>query len=77
MLLARVASGASAFGQRLDPQADIDRRRRLDLAEYEEITRAGESVDGNDGPDLDPSNWKLGAGVYYRGTRNHMRQYGA
>jgi len=76
MLLAKVAQGAAGFGTRLDPQADIDRRRRLDLAEYEAITRAGESVDGNDGPELDPSSWKLGAGVYYRGTRNHMRQYG-
>ena len=76
LLLARVARGASAYRQRLDPQPDLDQRRRLDLAQYEEITRAGENVDANDGPALDPAAWGLGAGVYYLGTRAHMRQYG-
>jgi 3-hydroxy-3-methylglutaryl CoA synthase len=71
-----VAGGAATYARQLDPQADIDRRRRLNLAEYEEITRAGESVDANDGPLLDPATWQLGAGVYYLGTRDHMRQYG-
>jgi hydroxymethylglutaryl-CoA synthase len=76
LLFARVARGASAYRRRLDPQPDLNRRRRLDLAAYEEIARASESVDANDGPALDPSAWRLGAGVYYLGTRDHMRQYG-
>jgi hydroxymethylglutaryl-CoA synthase len=73
---ARVAGGAATYARQLDPQAEIDRRRRLNLAEYEEITRAGESVDANDSPLLDPATWQLGAGVYYLGTRDHIRQYG-
>ncbi len=77
LLFARVASGAAAHAQRLDPQRDIDARRRLSLAEYEAITRAGETVDGNDGTPLDPATWQLGKGVYYLGTRAHMRQYGS
>jgi hydroxymethylglutaryl-CoA synthase len=77
LLFARVASGAAAHARKLDPQSDIDQRRRLNLAEYEQITRAGESVDGNDGTPLDPGAWQLDKGVYYLGTRDHMRQYGS
>jgi hydroxymethylglutaryl-CoA synthase len=77
LLFARVSRGASAYRGLLDPQPDLDRRRRLDLAAYEELVGASESADANDGPALDPSAWRLGAGVYYLGTRDHMRQYGS
>lgn len=77
LLLARVATGAARFREQLDPQREIEQRRRLSLDEYESISRACESVDGNDGPDLDPAAWQLGSGIYYHGTRNHMRHYGA
>jgi hydroxymethylglutaryl-CoA synthase len=77
LLFAAVARGAAGYRHRLDPQPDLDRRRRLNMAEYEEITRAVENTDVNDAPALDPSTWGLGAGVYYLGTRGHMRQYGS
>jgi len=76
LLFARVASGAAAHRGKVDPQPEIDSRRRLDLAQYEAIMRAGESVDGNEAASLDPKSWNLGPGLYYLGTRNHMRQYG-
>ncbi len=76
LLFARVAGGAATQLARLDPQRDIDRRRRLAFAAYEDIMRAGEAVDVNDGPPLDPAAWGLGSGIYYLGTRAHMRQYG-
>ncbi len=76
LLFARVAPGAAALRGRLDPQADLARRRRLDVAEYEEIMRACENAGGNGGPALDPSSWGLDGGVYYLGTRDHMRRYG-
>jgi hydroxymethylglutaryl-CoA synthase len=73
---ARVAAGAAAYARRLDPQEDIDRRCRLTPGEYEDIMRAGEDVDANEGPALDPGSWNLPPGFYYRGTRGHARQYG-
>lgn len=76
LLYARVARGAAAHHDLLDPHADLERRRRVSVAEYEAIMRAAESADANDGPALDPSAWGLGAGVYFLGTRDHMRQYG-
>ena len=38
--------------------------------------RACENAGGNGGPALDPSSWGLDGGVYYLGTRDHMRRYG-
>jgi hydroxymethylglutaryl-CoA synthase len=76
LLFARVARGASAHRSLLDPQRELDQRHRLDVPEYEEIMRASESVDANDGPSFDPSVWRLGPGVYYLGTREHRRLYG-
>lgn len=76
LLFARVARGASTHRSKLDPQADLDRRRRVDVAEYEELTRMAEAADGNNGAALDPSAWDLGPGVYYLGTRDHVRRYG-
>lgn len=76
LMFARVAPGATALRRRLDPQPNLDRRRRLDYAEYEAIMRAAESADRNDGPALEPATWGLDPGLYYLGTRDHMRQYG-
>lgn len=76
LLFARVARGAATHGHRLDPRQDLSLRRRLDVTEYEAIMRASESADANNGQALDPSTWRLGAGVYYLGTQEHMRQYG-
>jgi hydroxymethylglutaryl-CoA synthase len=71
----RVVEGASAWAQQLDPRAELEARRRLSVAEYEEILSACDSADVNDGERLSPSQWKLSGDLYYVGTRNHIRQY--
>jgi hydroxymethylglutaryl-CoA synthase len=70
-----VAEGASAWAQKLDPRGELAARRRLTVAEYEEILAACETADANDGERLSPARWKLGGELYYVGTRNHIRQY--
>jgi hydroxymethylglutaryl-CoA synthase len=72
-----VAPGAAGLASRLDPRAELERRRRLSVAEYEDILAACDDADRNDGERLAPARWGLGGDLYYVGTRNHIRQYGA
>lgn len=72
--LGRVAAGAARHAAALDPQPRLDARRRLDIAGYERIMRLSEEVDT--APDLDPASYGLdGSGLYYVGTREHVRRY--
>lgn len=71
-----VVPGAAACATRVDPGDELGRRRRLTVAEYEEILAACEDADRNDGEPLSPSRWGLRGDLYYVGTRSHIRQYG-
>ena len=75
LCFAKVAGGASAYAARLDPQPGLASRRRLSIAEYEEVLAAGESADANDGEQLSPTQWGLRGELFYVGTRHHVRQY--
>jgi hydroxymethylglutaryl-CoA synthase len=70
-----VAEGAAAHAAKLDPSAELEARRRLSVAEYEEILAACDTADTNDGEHLSPSKWQLRGDLFYIGTRNHIRQY--
>ncbi len=76
-LVGRVSDGAAAWASNLDPAAHLDRRHRLSVDAYEQMTVAAESADANDAPALDPEQWQLGDGLFYLGTRDHKRVYSA
>ncbi|MDT8437770.1 MAG: hydroxymethylglutaryl-CoA synthase [Wenzhouxiangellaceae bacterium] len=72
--LGRIEAGASTWRARLDPADDLARRRRLSMAEYEDLVRAAEESDAV--PTLEPAAYGLPPGrLYYTGTREHQRQY--
>lgn len=70
----RIAASAARQAAALDPQADLDARRRLDIDEYERIM--AESETGDLVETLDPSRYGLDrGGLFYVGTREHVRRY--
>ncbi len=73
--LGRIAPGATAHAAALDPAADLAARICLTIAEYESLMNIGDRTD--DAEALDPAAFGLSGGLYYTGTRDHMRQYRA
>ncbi|MEM9055938.1 MAG: hydroxymethylglutaryl-CoA synthase [Pseudomonadota bacterium] len=73
--LGHVGQRAHESAALLDPQRAIDARVRLDIPAYEALLAATEHADANDAPDPDPDRWKLSDGLYYLGTRDHVRRY--
>lgn len=72
--LGRVAQGASRHAAALNPQPQLDARRRLDIGGYERIMRLSE--DGDIAQSLNPGDYGLdGGGLFYTGTREHVRRY--
>ncbi|MBT8144010.1 MAG: hydroxymethylglutaryl-CoA synthase family protein, partial [Gammaproteobacteria bacterium] len=72
---ATVVEGAGNWRQQVDPQPHLDQRHKLDIPAYEQLIRAADSADHNDAPYPEPSQWDLGEGLYYVGTRDHIRHY--
>jgi hydroxymethylglutaryl-CoA synthase len=70
-----VAAHAGQFAAQVDPSDHLAGRRQLDIDDYEKLIKACESADHNEAPYPDPGDWDLGAGLYYVGTRKHIRQY--
>ncbi|AKS43020.1 hydroxymethylglutaryl-CoA synthase [Wenzhouxiangella marina] len=73
--IARVSEGAARFHRAIDPGGQLAARRRLNVEEYEEIFRACEESDRNDGERIDPARWGLTGGLHYVGTADHRRRY--
>ncbi len=70
-----VSGGATASRNLVDPAVHLDSRVRLDIDRYEQLIRACETADHNEEPYPDPADWGLDKGLYYVGTRDHVRQY--
>ena len=71
--LGQISTGAGDWQSVLNPQAFLSKRRRLSIAEYENLVRAGEQADRIE--TLDPADYGLSGGLYYTGTRNDRRHY--
>ncbi len=71
--LGRIVEGAGDWRAALDPGEELAKRRRLGIAEYESLVRAGEQADRCE--TLDPFDYGLAGGLYYTGTRNDRRHY--
>ena len=70
-----VAKSAGRYAGHIDPAEHIAQRKRLNMNVYEQLITASETADHNEAPYPDPADWELGAGLYFVGTRDHMRQY--
>lgn len=71
--LGRIGESAGQWEARLDPSAHLADRRRLNVAEYEHLVRAGEQADRQ--ASLKPRDFGLNHGLYYTGTQDHQRTY--
>ncbi len=70
-----VTPEAAGLAERLDPATHLEQRRKLDMDRYEELIRLSETADHNEAPYPDPADWQLDRGLYFVGTRDHVRQY--
>ena len=73
----RIVPGASALAPALDPRRELDNRRRLGIEEYEVLLRGSEHADHNDYPSPVPTDYQHTGDLYYLGTEDHIRRYGA
>jgi len=71
--IGRIEETAAAWRQTLDPADELAARRRLSVAEYEDLIEQSECADTAE--TLDPAEYGLPGGLYYLGTRDHVRQY--
>jgi len=70
-----VTDSATRYAANIDPAEHLARRKRLDIERYEQLITASETADHNEAPYPDPADWDLGPGLYFVGTRNHIREY--
>jgi len=71
--LGRIADQAGEWSTKLDPSAQLQQRRRLGIKEYEHLITASETADTE--AMLDPAEYGLQSGLFYTGTRDHIRHY--
>ena len=69
----KIGESAAEWKHAIDPAAHLADRRRLDIEEYEDLIRQNESADRAER--LNPSDYALGSGLFYVGTKDHRRQY--
>ncbi len=67
--------GFHRFRPQLDPQAALDARRKLSIADYEKILRISDSLGTGNTEELDVDDWDLRGDFFYLGNRDHIRQY--
>jgi len=71
--IGRIEESAAEWRHALDPAEQLAARRRLTIAEYEDLIEQSERADTVER--LDPAQYGLAGGLYYLGTRDHVRQY--
>ncbi len=75
LCFADVVAGAADWAGALDPQPELDQRRRMDIGQYEHLVRAGEEADANGTDVANPKRWGLTGDILFTGTVDHQRCY--
>ncbi len=75
MNVAYPTPGFERFRSKIDPEPELNARRRLSIAEYERIVRIHESLSNGDTEELNAAEWDLTGNFLYLGNRNHVRRY--
>ena len=75
MNIAYPTPGFERFRDKVDPEPELNVRRKLDIEEYENITRISDSLGTGDTEEFNADEWDLTGDFLYLGNRNHVRQY--
>jgi len=68
-----VGTDAHQWAEKLDPAAELEKRRRLSMDEYEAMILASEHAET--AKSLSPAEFGIDKGLCYVGTHDHQRQY--
>lgn len=71
--IGRIDDRAAEWRRALDPADHLAARRRLSIDEYETLVSESERADTAES--LEPERYGLNGGLYYVGTRDHVRHY--
>lgn len=75
MNIAYPTLGFERFKDRIDPEPELAGRRKLSIAEYENIMKINDSLGSGNMEEFDPGQWDLTGDFLYLGNKNHIRQY--
>ena len=75
MNIAYPTLGFERFRDKIDPEPELNVRRKLSIEEYENIMRISDSIGTGDTKEYSPDDWDLTSDFLYLGNRNHIRQY--
>jgi hydroxymethylglutaryl-CoA synthase len=75
MNIAYPTPGFHRFRKQIDPEPELNARRKLTLADYEKIMRLSDSLGTGNTEELDADAWDLTGDFLYLGNREHIRQY--
>jgi len=75
MNIAYPTPGFHRFRKQIDPQPELNARRKLSIAEYEKIMRISDSLGTGNTEEFDADAWDLTSDFLYLGNRDHIRQY--
>jgi hydroxymethylglutaryl-CoA synthase len=75
MNVAYPTPGFERFSDKIDPEPELNTRRKLSIEEYENIMRISDSLGTGDTKEFSPGEWDLASDFLYLGNKNHIRQY--
>jgi len=75
MNIAYPTPGFERFRDKIDPEPELNARRKLSIEEYEDIMKISDSLGMGDTQELSPDDWDLTSDFLYLGNKNHIRQY--
>jgi hydroxymethylglutaryl-CoA synthase len=75
MNIAYPTVGFEKFKDKLDPEPDLTDRRKLSIAEYENIMKINDSLGMGNTEEFNPDEWDVTGDFLYLGNKNHIRRY--
>ena len=75
MNIAYPTVGFEKFKDKLDPEPDLTDRRKLSIAEYENIMKINDSLGMGNTEEFNPEEWDVTGDFLYLGNKNHIRRY--
>jgi len=75
MNIAYPTPGFERYRNKMDPEPELNARRKLSVAEYEHTVRMHESLRSGNTEELEAGAWDLRGDFLYRGNRDHIRRY--
>jgi len=67
--------GHDRFKAQLDPEPELNKRKKLNISEYERITKIVEKITIGGNGRIYPEEWDLTSQYLYLGAKDHVRKY--